>query len=108
MLPSNTLARNRFMMSLTPRWGGSYEEMKQFIAQSKTEEVSPSGISQLEAIMYDDMAMTYLEQRDRQNATTYFLKALALAQSVGGDFRKDWLFFANIHVCGDQDLKKYC
>ena len=58
MLPSNTLARNRFMMSLTPRWGGSYEEMKQFITQSKTEEVSPSGISQLEAIMYDDMAMT--------------------------------------------------
>ncbi|MEP6890000.1 MAG: hypothetical protein ABI955_04805 [Nitrospirota bacterium] len=82
--------------------------MKQFIAQAKKEEVNISGLSQLQAIMYDDMAMTYLEQRDKKNATTYFLKALALAQSVGGDFRKEWLFFANIHVCGDQDLKKYC
>ena len=108
MLPSNTLARNRFMMTLTPRWGGSYEEMKQFIAQSKKEEVSSVGVSQLEAIMYDDIAFTYLEQDDRQNATTYFLKALELARSIGGDFRKDWLFFANIHICGDPDLAKYC
>jgi tetratricopeptide (TPR) repeat protein len=108
MLPSNTLARGRFMLSLAPRWGGSYEEMKQFIAQSKKEEVSPIGLSQLEAIMYDDIAMTYLEQGDRQNATTYFLKALALAQRVGGDFRKDWLVFSNIHGCGDSDLVKYC
>jgi tetratricopeptide (TPR) repeat protein len=108
MLPSNTLARGRFMLALTPRWGGSYEEMKQFISRSKKEDVSPIGLSQLEAIMYDDIGMTYLEQGDRQNATTYFLKALALAKSVGGDFRKDWLLFSNDHVCRDQNLKKYC
>jgi tetratricopeptide (TPR) repeat protein len=108
MLPGNTLARGRFMLSLTPRWGGSYEEMNQFIAQSKKEEVSPIGLSQLEAIMYDDIAMTYLEQGDRRNAMTYFLKALELAQRIGGDFRKDWLSFSNDHVCGDPALAKYC
>jgi tetratricopeptide (TPR) repeat protein len=108
MLPSNTLARGRYMLALTPRWGGSYEVMKQFIAESKKEEVSPTGLNQLEAIMYDDIGMTYFEQGDMQNATTYFLKALALAQRVGGDFRKDWLSFSNRYVCGDPALAKYC
>lgn len=108
MLPSNTLVRNRFMISLAPRWGGSYEEMNQFFAQSKKEEVNTSGLNQLEALMFDDMAMTYLEQRDRENATKYFFKALELAQRVGGDFRKDWLSYTNTHLCGDPDLQKYC
>ena len=72
MLPINTLARGRYMASLKPRWGGSYEEMEQFIARSKKEEVSPIGLSQLEAIMYDDMGMTYWEQGDMQNARKYF------------------------------------
>ncbi len=108
MLPSNTLARGRYMASLKPRWGGSYEEMEQFIAQSKKEEVSLIGLSQLEAIMYDDMGMTYWEQGDMQNARKYFLHALELAHSIGGDFRKDWLVFTNDYICGDKDLKKYC
>jgi hypothetical protein len=29
MLPGNTLARNRFMTTLTPLWGRSFEEMNQ-------------------------------------------------------------------------------
>jgi hypothetical protein len=66
------------------------------------------GISQLEAIMYDDIAFTYLEEGDSQNATTYISKALELAQLVGGDFPKDWLSFSNRHVCGDPALEKYC
>jgi hypothetical protein len=82
--------------------------MKQFIAQSKKEEVSPIGLSQLEAIMYDDMAFSYLEQDDQKNAMTYFLKALELARRVGGDFQKDFLSYSTIYICGNPDLKKYC
>jgi hypothetical protein len=108
MLPSNTLARNRFMKTLTPRWGGSYDEMKQFIAQSKKEEVSTVGLIQLKAIMYDDMAATSLAQGDRQKATTYLFQAVELAQRVGGDFRTDWLPFANSPCAQRLEIQSYC
>jgi hypothetical protein len=108
MLPSNTLARNRFMKTLTPRWGGSHEEMKQFIAQSKEEGVSTVGLIQLEAIMYDDMAATSLAQGDRQKATTYLFQAVALAQRVGGDSRTDWLPFADSPCAQRLEIQSYC
>lgn len=108
MLPGNMLARNRFMKTLTPRWGGSYEEMKQFLAQSKKEGVSTVGLIQLEAIMYDDMAATSLAQGDRQKATTYLFQAVELAQRVGGEFRKDWLPFADSPCAQRLEIQSYC
>jgi len=108
MLPSNTLARNRFMGSLTPRWGGSYKDMREFISRSKEEGVSTIGLFQLEAIMYDDMTATSITRGDKQSATKYFDRALELAERVGGDFRKDWLPFANTPCAQRLELQKYC
>ena len=108
MLPSNTLARNRYMDSLEPRWGGSYEQMKDFIAKSKAEGVSAVGIMQLEAIMYDDMGFTAMERDEKRAATEHFLKALERAQRVGGEFRKDFLKHSNYYSCREPALKKYC
>jgi hypothetical protein len=108
MLPSNTLVRNRFMVFLTPRWGGSYAQMKEFIAKSKEDGASPAGIMQLEAIMYDDMGDTAMDRCDKRLAIEKFLKALELAQRVGGEFRKDFLTYSNYYSCREPDLKKYC
>jgi hypothetical protein len=108
MLPGNTLARNRYMRSLEPRWGGSYAQMKEFIAKSKAEGVSAVGIMQLEAIMYDDIGFTSIKSGKKQVATEYFLKALELAQRVGGEFRKDFLMNSNYYSCREPALKKYC
>jgi hypothetical protein len=108
MLSSNTLARNRFMHSLKPRWGGSYEQMKDFIAKSKAEGVSAVGIMQLEAIMYDDMGFSSIERGDKRAAIENFLKALELGQRVGGEFRKDFLKNSNYYSCHEPALKKYC
>ncbi|TKB76044.1 MAG: DUF4034 domain-containing protein [Nitrospira sp.] len=108
MLPSNSLARNRFMDSLSPRWGGSYEEMRQFISRSKDEGVSMIGLIQLEAIMYDDMAETYLARGDRQSAAKYYDRAVELAERVGGDFRKDWLPFSYTRCAQGLETRKYC
>ena len=85
-----------------------YEEMKQFIAQSKKEGVSTVGLIQLEAIMYDDMAATSLAQGDRQKATTYLFQAVELAQRVGGDFRTDWLPFADSPCAQRLEIQSYC
>jgi tetratricopeptide (TPR) repeat protein len=108
MLPSNTLARNRFMISPQPRWGGSYEEMRKFIGMSKEEGVSQVGLMQLEAIMYDDIGYTLFERGHKERAAKWFGRALELAQRVGGEFRKDFLGFSNRHGCQEPDLQKYC
>jgi len=108
MLPSNTLVRNRYMQSLEPRWGGSYEQMKDFIAKSKSEGASAVGIMQLEAMMYDDMGFTSMERGEKCAAIEYFLKALELAQRVGGEFRKDFLKNSDYYTCSEPALKKYC
>ena len=108
MLPGNTLARNRYMRSLEPRWGGSNEQMKEFIAKSRVEGLSAVGIMQLEAIMYDDMGFTSMDRGEKRAATEYFLKALEFAQRVGGEFRKDFLQNSNFYSCREPALKKYC
>ncbi len=108
MLPSNTLVRNRFMVFLTPRWGGSYAQMKEFIAKSKGEGVTAIGIMQLEAIMYDDMGDTAMRRGDKRLAIENLLKALELGQRVGGEFRKDTLVYSNYFSCREPDLRKYC
>lgn len=108
MLHSNTLVRNRFIRSLEPRWGGSYAQMKDFVAKSKAEGVSAVGIMQLEAIMYDDMGFTLIESGDTRAAIENFLKALELGRRVGGEFRKDFLINSNYYSCREPALKKYC
>jgi tetratricopeptide (TPR) repeat protein len=108
MLPSNTLVRNRFIEGLEPRWGGSYEQMKDFIKKSKAEGVSAVGIWQLMAITYDDMGFTLMEHGDTGAAIENFLKALELGQRVGGEFRKDFLSHSCYYSCREPALKKYC
>lgn len=108
MLPGNTLARNRYMTSLQPRWGGSYEEMRQFITRSRDEGLSKEGLTQLEAIMYDDIAFTYLERGDRQNATKYLDRTTELAQQVREEFRKEFLQFSNTSCAKKLEVQKYC
>lgn len=114
MLPTNTLARNRFFISLEPRWGGSYGEMRSFIARSKEEGISRVGIMELEAIMYDDMGYTYWERGEHQSATHVFGKALDLAESLGrltGAPAKDFVVHAFRYACEEPvelKLKNHC
>ena len=108
MRPGNMLVRNRYMIGLTPRWGGSYDKMKEFIARSKKDGASAVGIMQLEAIMYDDMGLTASEHGDKPATVQNLSKALALSEKIGGVFRKEFLMTANDYSCREPELKKYC
>ena len=106
--PKNRLVRDRYMVTLTPRWGGSYPAMRSFIAASRTEGLDSEGIRRLEAIMYDDMGHSAMEAGDRAKAYKYFRMALDLDAGIGGSFREDYLMTSNAYVCGQDRDAKYC
>lgn len=107
-LPSNHLARGRYMVFITPRWGGSYLEMRAFMAQSKSEGLDEAGLMQLEAIMYNDMGKSVMEKGDSTTAYSYFKKALELDKQNGGIFRKDFLATSDYYVCRVERDSRYC
>ncbi|NEQ33490.1 MAG: DUF4034 domain-containing protein, partial [Leptolyngbya sp. SIO4C5] len=109
ILPLNTLMRNRYQFYLSPKWCGSHDEMKAFIQQAKDANLPESHILQLKAIMEDDMASLSLSNGDRARAVVHYMKALNLAERVGGSFQEDWLFSSNYNRCRVPELKKrYC
>lgn len=99
LLPNNCLARDRYFMSLMPRWGGSYDQAEAFITKSKLNGVSPQSLLQLQAILNDDQGDTSQREGDNAAAMAHYSDALTLGKMVGGDFRKEWLPFASYAVC---------
>lgn len=108
ILPSNHLARNRYLISITPRWGGSYEQMRQFIRDASKDGVDQEGVMQLEAIMYDDQGDAAWRSGDHAAARSNFLKALDLAKKVGGNFRVEFLESADRYICGKSREHPLC
>ncbi|HZV92017.1 MAG TPA: DUF4034 domain-containing protein [Caldimonas sp.] len=107
MLPSNRLIRGRYMFGLTPRWGGSYEEMKAFLAYAKRTGASKVGLMEMEALMYDDMAEVALHQGDQESAVVNFRKALELNAKVGPDGFGEPPF-SKRYKCRLPALREYC
>jgi hypothetical protein len=108
MLPSNTLLRNRYMVTLEPRWGGSYAEMQKFIDRSKSEGASQEGVLQLSAIVQEDMGHSLMERGMTEEAITHFRQALDLAAKVRREFRSEFLENSNYYSCQFSELKSYC
>lgn len=108
LLPANSLARGRYVTSLMPRWGGSYEEVDAFIKDAKSEGVPGRVIWQLEAIEADDLGHTYEERGDQAEAQAQFTKALQLGMRVGGSFSSDFLPVSRYYVCSVANRAPYC
>jgi hypothetical protein len=106
--PKNTLARNRYMQGLMPRWGGSYPEAEAFIAKSKSEGLPEQGVVQLEAIMHQDKGQGLEEHGDHQAARAEFVQALQLGKRAGGTFQVDFLKTARYYGCSGSDAAAYC
>jgi hypothetical protein len=83
MLPSNRLVRARYMHHLTPRWGGSYEAMQQFMVDAKKSGATEKGLLELEAIMDDDMGDALIRAGHEDQAVKYFARALDLKNRIG-------------------------
>lgn len=109
LLPSNFLVRARYLIHLTPRWGGSYPRMDHFISQCLTDGLNTSRIDLLRAIELDDQGRVLHENGDWEKARPKYLDALRLSISGGSRFRRDYLS-ASMKVCSDPQhgSKEYC
>lgn len=93
------LVRNRYAISLTPRWGGDYKELVAFIARIRKERGSPSTVNQLVAIYEADFGHTLEEHGQSDEASVHFHRALNLGKDIGGSFTKDYLGVPLRYVC---------
>jgi hypothetical protein len=95
------------MRALTPRWGGSYELMAEFLNYAKETGATRTGLMELEAIMYDDMGDVLWRNGDKSRAAKYLRRALELGHEVGGEVPKE-LSFSWYYRCHLPELKDFC
>lgn len=74
--PESFIAREFFLHSLLPRWGGSYDEMAQVIESSKHYYGPMPQLATLEGRMAADVGEILTSRRDFQQAQGYFKRAL--------------------------------
>lgn len=109
ILPSNILIRARYLISLTPKWGGSWKEMEVFIRQQEANGASADRIEQLRSIMANEMGRVAKEAGEEEAARQAYIRALELSKSGGAWFRSYYLKAA-LQLCKDPNLssKDYC
>jgi hypothetical protein len=77
--PNNTLLRYRYMFSLRPRWGGSYQQMRDFLGQCGKEQASPQLLARLNMLVHADLAEDAMRRADTQQTFDEWQQVLSLA-----------------------------
>ena len=108
-LPSNFIVRARYLLHLTPKWGGSYQSMERFIDKSRSQGLSQDKLDLLNAIKFDDQGAMAEEKGNLDLARSEYKRALVLAKFAGQRFRQDYLRSAS-RICGEVEhqSQKYC
>lgn len=97
--PLSELLRVRYIQTLTPRWGGSYDQMEAFIARSRKEGMPDRVVHELQAMEEDAMGHDRSDAGDERAARAHAEKALALARDSAPFFREDSLEFSKWALC---------
>lgn len=80
--PLNYGARRRYMRTLTPRWGGSYEEMYEFLQECRSQHVPAESIRIFEAIIHEDIANMLRHDRKPAEAFIHYRQALMFLRGI--------------------------
>jgi hypothetical protein len=81
--PNNSLARLRYMFSLRPRWGGSYRQMQDFLAQCEQQKLNPKLLARLNMVIHADLAEEAMAQGDNERILAEWRQVLDLAETAG-------------------------
>jgi hypothetical protein len=81
--PANTLLRYRYMFSLRPRWGGSYEQMEAFLRRCEEEHQPPTLLARLRMLIHADLAEDAMRAGDQNKVLEEWGEVLRLADIAG-------------------------
>ncbi len=105
MFPAYSLIRNRYAVSLTPRWAvrtakiPPYALLDKYITDTKNEGVPERIILQLEAIRHDDLGYMLAADGQHHAAMAQYRKALEIGARVGGTFTTEFLNASLTYAC---------
>jgi TPR repeat protein len=85
MDPNNALVRYRYMSSLRPRWGGSYERMQDFLRQCEEQHLPPRLLARLKMLIHADLAEDAMRTADTQKIFDEWHAVVTLAAAAGED-----------------------
>lgn len=80
--PQNYSARRRYMISIEPRWGGSYEEMWRFLKECQEQNLPNQYLQILESRIYIDQADMLRHAKQKEKAFPLYKKALVLLDGI--------------------------
>lgn len=102
-LLDNRKARLQYARFLLPRWGGSYDKLDAFVAQSRAQGVAEDTLLQMQAIELNDRGQILSAEHHGTRAREFFKRALQLARQAGDvkGFSTAYLSSAVKHVCKD-------
>jgi hypothetical protein len=78
--PRNFVVREKYLIFLEPRWGGSVEQMYAFLDECKKVHLSAQHLRALEGIIVADEAARYNEAGDFAAAESGYRKAMAMGR----------------------------
>jgi hypothetical protein len=77
--PSNALVRLRYMFGLRPRWGGSYQQMQDFLQQGEAQHLPPALLARLNMLIHTDLAEDAMWAADTRKTFDEWQQVLKLA-----------------------------
>lgn len=105
--PINYGIRRRYLLSLTPRWGGSYEEMWKYLEVCRKQQLSTEYLRIFESNIYLDQAKTLVEQGQRDRAFPLYRKALSLLDGINNMERLEALKGVIYNGANSQNLETF-
>lgn len=80
--PAGIMVRYRYMWSLRPRWGGSYDEMHDYLRRSQAEHLNPQLLARMAILIHTDLAKDAQTEKDRAHAFSEWGQVLTLARTA--------------------------
>jgi tetratricopeptide (TPR) repeat protein len=78
LAPTFVDVRRKYMLALEDKWGGSLEQMKEFLSECRRESLPQSQLNALESMVYEDAASKLEQGGDHVGAESAYRKAIEL------------------------------
>jgi tetratricopeptide (TPR) repeat protein len=84
--PDNAHLRRRYMIGLTPRWGGSYRQMRGFLEECRGQHLPEAQLARLDEVIHLELARAYRDEGGNPAAMyDEWDTVIQLARSAGDD-----------------------